>query len=98
HGATRLRLDEMEAERLTDRRLRQRAVDDRLEEAEAVIALENVRRDHAVFVLAHLSPPLSAGGNLARAPSGDRAGTDALRWPARRGQAPRPRRSCARCA
>ena len=51
-----------------------------------------------VAVLAHLSPPLSAGGNLARAPSGDRAGTDDLPPPARRGQAPRPPRSCARCA
>ena len=50
HRAAVLGFDQVKVQQLGDRRLRQRAADDRFEKAEPVIGLEHLRRHDAVFL------------------------------------------------
>jgi hypothetical protein len=50
----------VETEHLAHRRIRQRAVDDRLQEAEPVIGFHDLGRNHAVFSYSHIVLRLNA--------------------------------------
>ena len=61
HGATLAHLDEVEVQHLADWRVGNLPVDKGLQEVQPAIGQQNIRRDDAVLLLAHLIPRKNGG-------------------------------------